>query len=141
MVKLKRKWGMTVSSFFLNDQLHNSAHGQLVSCPFPSQTHLYFEGQKKPRKNSKNLCCHRWFQTVDTVIPKVFFADHWWSARLAHVVRKSIYKWFFISAEHYSVLSGQRTKKSSNHWVNTFMKMHLWLLELCNHLYVDDLIK
>ncbi len=31
-----------------------------------------------------------------TVIPKVCSADHWWSARLAQVVRQSLYKSMII---------------------------------------------
>jgi len=51
------------------------------------------------------------------VIPKVCSADHWWSVRLAEVVRESLYKSIFCPSRTTKILKVVREpKKFGNHW-------------------------
>jgi len=49
--------------------------------------------------------------SAKSVIPKVCSADHWWSARLAEVVRQSLYISILCFVDHQIFLSGPRAGK------------------------------
>ncbi len=59
-----------------------------LSKVWPEELKTYSKTAHGP-KNLPTLACIR------AVIPKVCSADHWWSARLAEVVRESLYKPIF----------------------------------------------
>jgi len=66
------------------------------------------------------------------VIPKVCSADHWWSARLAEVVRKSPYKSIFCPSRTTKFLwVVHEPKKFGNHWLNAFKTfLPLWCTQI-----------
>jgi len=89
---LKMQQMQTVTHFGEGDDVTGSATGK-------QQSYIYLQKE------------NRIFNNNNIDFPKVCSADHWWSARLAEVVREALKQINILSfTDHQMILSGPRTK-------------------------------